>query len=295
MQKHLEAVLTDTGLSAEQVKALVDLPEDAADFKTDDFVKGVHTVVETKVKNDPEFYKGLNKENMPKEFLKVIESEQYGRAANIVRTNILKATGLSEKDFEALGEEGKKIDVFTPAFVKKVTEGKITDKELQAKLIEANQKIETLESGLPDIEKKYQGEYEGKIADYQFTTGVLTTLASVPGLKAPAKYLLTDIAAQLKGKYGFAIVNGEVELRQKDHPDLKVLNKAGTEALTLKAAVETILTADALVDKKATTTTTTTTKLNVDGDEGKGLKIGKHVASKMDKRLEEDKKLAGQA
>lgn len=114
MQKHLEQVLTDVGISADEVKKLVELPEDAKDFKTDTYVAGIRTTQETAIKNDPKFYEGLNKDNLPKEFVKQLETEQYGRAASLVRTNMLKAVGLTEKDFEALGDEGKKIDVFTP-------------------------------------------------------------------------------------------------------------------------------------------------------------------------------------
>lgn len=287
-QTHLEQVLTNAGLPADQVKTLVELPADAADFKADGYVAPIQTAVETKVKNDPKFYEGLNKENLPKEFVQKLESEQYGRAASIVRTNMLKAVGLSEKDFQELGEEGKKIDIFTPAFVKKLSEGKVSDKELQAKLIEANKKIEEHETALPELEKKYKGEYETKISDYQFSAGVLSQLASVQGLKAPAKYLTSDISNQLKAKYAFAIVDGNVELRQKDKPDLKVLTGKGTEELTLAGAITAILEADDLVDKKKVITKTDD-KIKVDVGDG-GLKISKNVNDKIAKRLKEDEK-----
>lgn len=290
-QTHLESVLKATGLPEDQVKALVDLPADAADFKTDGYVAPIRTNVETAIKNDPKFYEGLNRENLPKEFVQKLETEQYGRSAAIVRANMLKAVGLTDKEFADLGEEGKKLDVFTPAFVKKLSEGKVGDKELQAKLIEANQKIADMEAELPNTEQKYKGEYETKIAEFQLSASVLTNLATVPGLKAPAKYLTTDIVNQLKGKYAFEVVNGVPEPRQKDKPTLKVLIENGTKELTLAGAIDLILTTDDLVDKKKTTTTTTTTT-QVNTGEG-GLKISKNVNDKINKRLEEDKKLEG--
>jgi hypothetical protein len=292
-QNHLEEVLKATGLPEDQVKALVELPADAADFKTDGYVAPIRTNVETQVKNDPKFYEGLNKDNLPKEFVQKLEAEQYGRSAAIVRGNMLKAVGLTEKDFADLGEDGKKIDVFTPAFVKKLSEGKVTDKELQAKLIEANTKIQEMEAALPETEEKYKAEYATKIADFQIATGVINELASVPGLKAPAKYLADNVTNQLRAKYAFELVNGQVEIRQKDKPTLKVLTDNGTKELTLAGAIDQILTADDLVDKKkATTTTTTTTK--VDTSET-GLKISKNVDDKIKKRLAEDAKAGGQS
>lgn len=287
-QTHLVEVLKGAGLAEDQIKALTDLPEDHKEFKADDYVAPIHTTIETKVKNDPKFYEGLNKENLPKEFLKTLETEQYGRAANIVRGNMLKAVGLSEKDFAELGDEGKKIDVFTPAFAKKLSEGKVTDKELQQKLIEANQKITELETGAPAIEEKYKGQYEAKMQDFTVSSNVLAHLASVPGLKAPAKYISDKVVAELKAKYGFAISDGVVAIRQKDKPDLKVLTDNGTKELTLGGAINQILEADELIDKKkATTTTTTTTQVQTGAT---GLKVSKNVNDKIAKRLEEDKK-----
>lgn len=287
-QTHLEEVLKATGLPEDQVKALAELAADAADFKTDAFVAPIRTNVETQVKNDPKFYEGLNKDNLPKEFLKTLESEQYGRSAAQVRANMLKAVGMAEKDFAELGEDGKKIDVFTPAFVKKLSEGKVGDKELQAKLIEANTKIQEMETNIPEVEKKYKTEFDAKIADYQFQSGVLTQLASLPGLKAPAKYIVTDLTTQLKSKYHIELVDGNIELRQKDKPTLKVLIENGTKELTLAGAIDQILTADDLIDKKKTTTTTTTTTIVDTGKDG--LKMHKGVSDKVQKRIAEDAK-----
>lgn len=290
-QLHLEQVLTATGLPADQVKALVELPADAPDFKTDGYVAPIRSTVETQVKNDPKFYEGLNKDNLPKEFLKTLETEQYGRSAAQVRTNMMKALGLKEEDFKDLGEDGKKIDVFGPAFAKKIAEGKVGDKELQAKLIEANKQLEEINGKIPEIETRFKTEYETKIADFQFSNTVISTLATVAGLKAPAKFLAGEITSQLKGKYGFEVVGGVVELRQKDKPTLKVMNEKGTAELTLSDAIKNILEKDELITKK--TTTTTTTKVDVNTENGGGFKINSHVNDRINQRIAEDAKNAG--
>lgn len=289
-QVHLEQVLTAAGLTPDQVKAVVELPADAKEFKTDDYVAPIRTTVETAVKNDPKFYEGLNKDNLPKEFVKQLEAEQYGRSAAQVRTNMMKALGLKEDDFKDLGEEGKKIEVFGPAFAKKLAEGKVTDKELQTKLMEANTEIEKLKGLETDIEKKYADKYAATVTEFQIAGGVLSTLAQVQGLKAPAKYLAEGITNQLKAKYGFEIVNGMPELRQKDKPTLKVLTDNNTKELTLAGAIGEILKADGLVEDKKTTTTTTTQTVTTDGD---GLKVSKSVNDKMQKRIAEDAKAGG--
>jgi len=287
-QTHIDQVLKTAGLPEDQIKALNDLPE-GAEFKPDSFIAPIKSTFENQVKNDPKFYEGLNKENLPKEFIQKLETEQYGRAASIVRQNILKTMGMNEKDFAELGDEGKKIDIFLPAFVKKLSEGKVGDKELQAKLIEANTEIEKLKGQFPEIENKFKGEFESKMNDFAINQSILTILASVPGLTAPAKYVSERLIKDLKAKYGFSVEGDSVELRQKEKPTLKVLIDNGTKELTLTAAINQILEADGLVDKKRTTVTTQTTKVDVGQN---GLVMHQKVNDKVRKRIEEDQRAA---
>jgi hypothetical protein len=290
MQKHLEEVLTAAGLPADQVAALVALPDDAKDFKPDTFVAPVRTTIETQVKNDPKFYEGLNKENLPKEFVKQLEQEQYGRAAVIVRGNMLKAVGLAEKDFEALGDEGKKIEVFTPAFVKKLSEGKVTDKELQQKLIDANTKIAELEGATPQLEEKYKTQYEKQLSEEKTQFVVLASLAQVQGLKAPANFIADKITARLRDKYAIVVTGLDAVIRQKDKPDLKVLVDGKTE-LTLNDAILAELKAvDLVIDPKKKTDKKDGTVV-VEVEPGKGdFKLNSHVNDKISKRLAEEGK-----
>ena len=290
-QKHLETVLTSTGLPADQVKALADLPDDETEFKPDPFVAPIRTSVETQVKNDPKFYEGITKESLPKEFLQKLTAENYGATAATVRHHMMKAVGLTEKDFSELGEEGKKMEVFTPAFVKKLSDGKVGSKELQEKLIEANTKIQEMEQATPALEKKFADQYAEKLNDHTLNTNVLAHLSSVKELKAPAKYLKADMVNQLKAKYAFHVDGDNVEIRQKDKPELKVLVDNGTKVLTLAAAIDSILDADQLVEKKKTTQQQTQTIEVKTG--GGGLKISGNVNDKIAKRLEEDKKAGG--
>lgn len=286
-QKHLEQVITTVGLPADKVTELLALPEDAADFKTDGYVEPVVNTVKTQLTADPKFYEGLNKANLPKAFVQQLEQEQYGRAATVVRTNMMKALGLKEADFAELGEEGKKIEVFGPAFAKKLSEGKVTDKELQTKLMEANTTIEQLQGGQTQLEQKYEEKYQARVNDQTVGNTVLSKIAASPGLKVKASLVASTIRAKLATKYALVVVDDEVVLRQKANNTLEVLNATKTKPLTLHEAIQAELIAEDLIDtkKKVEKQEGNHTEVEAGAD---GLKLG-HVADKMKKRLEQDK------
>lgn len=289
--KHVEEVIKAAGLPAEEVKKLVDLPDDAADFKPDTHVTALRDNVATGLKNDPKFYEGLNLENLPKEVTKALEQAQYGRAAAIARTNLLKASGLTEKDFADLGEDAKKLEVFTPALMKKFSEGKITDKQLQEALQAANTELEELKGNAPKLEEKYKGEYEKKIQAYEVRTGVLSAIAAVPGLKVSPKLVLSDTLEQLRSQYHLALVNGDVVLRQLEKPELKVLTANNTKELTLADALTELLTKENAIDVEAAKKKTQqqTSSTTVESDKKGGLKLG-HTNDKVQKMLDSENK-----
>lgn len=287
--KHFEQVLQTAGLSADQIKALNELPEDAPDFKPDSYVAPINSAIETRVKNDPKFYETLNKENLPAEFITKLKGEVYGGEAGKVRHHLLKGLGLTEQDFADLGEDFKKFEIFTPAVIKKISEGKVSDKELQKKLIEANQQIEELKAAGPKTEEKFKADFDAKVSEFQVQHAVITTLASVPGLKAPAEFLNDRIVKELKSKFAFAVdESGAVELRQKDKPTLKALNANNTKELSLSDAISAILETKQLIDKKATQTQTGQT-VTVTPGQGK-LVMSSNVNDKVQQRIAEDAK-----
>jgi len=287
-QNHIDQVLKTAGLPEDQIKALKELPDETKDFKPEAYIAPIKTAFETQVKNDPKFYEGLNEENLPTEFVEKLVAKNYGAAAGKVRHHMLKAVGLSEKDFSDLGDDFKKMEVFTPAFVKKLSEGKVGDKELQAKLIEANTELEKLKGEIPGIETKFKSDYESKVNDFTINQNILTILASVPGLKAPAKWVSDGVIKDLKSKYAFAVENGNVELRQKDKPTLKPLTDHNTKELTLTDAINQMLEAGDLIDKKKSSVITPgPTNVNAGPS---GLKLPKHVNDKSNKLIADQAK-----
>jgi len=283
-------VLKATGLAEDQIKALQELPDEVKDFKPESYTQPIYTAAETRLKNDPKFYDSLNKENLPKEFLEKFRAENYGATAAVVRQHLLRGSGMTEKDFADMGEDFKKMDLFTPAFIKKVTEGKVGDKELQAKLIEANQEIVALKAKTPELETKYKTEFELKVQELAISNAVVTALSSVQGLKAPVEFVNEKITAILKSKYALVSENGIVEVRQKDKPTLKALTANNTKELSLTEAINQILDERELIDKKATTREQ---QHIIVGSSENGLKISKHVKDKIDKLKAEDKVAAG--
>lgn len=291
---HLEQVATAAGLTPDAVKAIVELPADAKDFTPDAHVTALRDNVATALKNDAAFYEGLTVDKLPQPVQKALEAQQYGRAATIARTNMLKTAGLKEDDFKELGEEGKKLDVFIPALIAKFAAGKITDKQLQEGLQKANQELEELKGQLPTLEKKYADQYETKVAGFQNSANVLATIAQVPGLKVPASLVGRAVQEKLAATYALVLVNGQTELRQLSNPQLKVLVDNGTKELTLERAVTEILNTEKAIDegaaKKATTKETGKTEIENNGDGT--LKLSTHVNGRLAKRLEQESKTA---
>jgi hypothetical protein len=291
-QKHLEQVLTAGGLTPDQVKAIVDLKDDATDFKAEDQIAPILTSVETRIKNDPKFYEGINETNLPKEFLRKLEGAQYGRSATEVRKNVIANLGLNEADFA--GDEFKPLDKFLPAVLAKITSGKLTDKDLQQKLVEANTKLAQMEADLPNVEKRHKDAAEERISNMTFDLQVMTTLGSVPGLKVGAAVISDKIAAMIKSKYAFEIVGGIAEPRQKDKPTLAAMSTDGKKILTLKDVVEETAKSLDVIDpewdkKKKTVQQNGKTTLDVDPEAGKGFKVSPHVKGKIEKQIEKEK------
>ena len=294
--KHIEQVLTTTGLTADQVKALNELKDDAADFKVDDYVNPIKTGYETALKNDPKFYEGLKIDALPEPVRKELQASQYGRAASEVRATVLKNAGLTEDQFADLGDEGKKITVFIPALVKKLAEGKITDAELQKKLVEMTNKVAELEQQTPTIEKTLQEKYDSQLATKVFDLTVGTKIASIPGLQVGAEIVTPGILNAIKNKYALVNVDGAIELRQKANNNLKPLSADGKKELTLDDAIMIEATAAKIYDpKKKTEKIGGTTSVDIDPEKGGGLAFAPHLKAQMEKRLEEDKKALGQS
>lgn len=279
-QEHLNSLIQTLGIEEADVKTILELPAEG-EFKPDDYVGKVKTNIETQVKNDPKFWEGLNEENVNEVLKKKIEAQQYGRAANIVRQKALKALGIKEEDLGDLTDDEKKnIETYISKAAEKYASTKVSDKQLQADLVEARKKLEDLEADIPTREGKIKQDYETKYNNEKLDFIILAELATVENLKAPAQYLVQKLATELKDENTFVINGLKATPKQKTNPNLDVLD--GAKVMSLKDLIVRKLKADGLIAEPAKPGTQKgTTTVVVEPDENGGLAISSHVLDKI--------------
>lgn len=289
---HIKSLLTGIGIDDAQADTLLAMDEEAAkSFKPDDIVKKVQDSIETKIKNSHEFWEGLDEKNINEGLKKKIEAQQYGRASNVVRKDVLKSFGLTEDEFKELGEEGKKIEVFLPHAAKLMANKSKVDETLQKQFIEAQKQNEKYAAELPELEKTYQQKYENEYKDKVVDTFVLAEVSKEQAnITAPANYIYDKISAKLKQEYALVTTATGVELRQKANPSLKVLVDGSSKELSFSDAVKNILKSDNLYteEKKPGGTPSTVTIIGENGLEKS--KLSGHVSAKVAKQIEAEAK-----
>lgn len=291
-QEHLNSLLTEAGFDQTDIEAVMALANPAADAAPEvieaskkalePFIGKLNTNVSTRIKNDPKFWETLDENNINEGFKKKIETQQYGRAANITKQKFLKLLGYTDADIVDMSEEEKsKLELFIPKVAEKWQSSKSSDKEMQKQLVEARKKLEELELDIPVREGKIKQDYESNFNAEKLDFIILAELATVENLKAPAQYLAQKIAAELKEENAFVINGLKAVPKQKANPALDVLE--GSKALSLKDLIVKKLTADGLIgdpnkkdDKKSGIST-----VDVDPDGKGGLQISSHIAEKI--------------
>lgn len=283
--EYLKPLLTGLGIDEKKADELLNIPEDKQkDFKPDEVVDAAKKTWETKLKNDPEFLGSLSEDVLPEPIIKSIESKQYGKAAAMTRQHLIKGMGLTDADFEDLGDDGKKIQVFVKRAVEKFVAGKSTDEKLQNDLIAARKELDKLKEEEPqkltELENRFKTESDARMFEFI----VLTNLANFKNLKVPVSYVVDKVTAKLKSTYAFEVEGMDATPKQKNNPKLDVI--VGTDKLTLGKAIEKILTDDDLLAKEVTPTKEKgNIQIDVEGSGGE-LKISSHIADKIKKVME---------
>lgn len=290
MPSHIETVLTSLGISAEDATAILAVPEaDQATYDVKPIAEKVKANYQTQFKNDPSFFDDITLDKLPQDVKKKVESNQYGRAASIMRDKLIKGLGMTEADYADLSDDQKeKLELFVPAIADKYSKTKAGDKQLQQDLIDARKKLEQFG---PDYEQniatKYKSEAEQQITQAIFNANLVGDLAGIEGLKISAGDLAPIAAAALAAKYGY-VKSGDfsIELRQKANPEMKVLKEGSSQELTLKEALQMIAVEKNWVDKKADPQDPGTGggKLNIKPEGGK-LVMAPHLQDKINKKI----------
>lgn len=282
-QQHLNTVLTEAGIDAKDIETILGLPAEDTTFKAGDYVGKINSGAETRLKNDPKFWEGLDENNVNETLKKKIESQQYGRANNIVRQKVMKAFGLKDEDLADMTDDEKKsLETYVTKAAEKYTSTKASDKELQKELIAAKKRAEELEADIPVKEGALKTSLEAKYNNEKIDFIILAELATIENLKAPAQYLLANLAASLKEENAFVISGVKAQPKQKANPALDVLD--GAKVLTLKDLIVKKLTADGLIgDKPDPLKNSGRSKVDVDPDGKGGLKISPHIMAQIEK------------
>lgn len=279
-QEHLNTLVTAAGLETADVEAILALPAEGEQDLTS-YSSKLHSAVETQIKNDPRFWEELNEENVNEAFRKKIESQQYGRAANIVRQKTLKVLGLKEEDLgDMTDDEKKNVETYISRAAEKYASTKVSDKQLQSDLLEARKKLEELEADIPTREGKLKQDYETKFNNEKLDFIILAELATIENLKAPAQYLIQKLAGELKEENAFQVNGLRAVPKQKSNPNLDVLE--GSKALTLKDLIIKKLKADGLIaepDKPGKQSGKVSVDVEPDG--AGNLGISSHILEKI--------------
>lgn len=275
--------MTSVGLEQTDIDAVLALPADTQDFKPESYTGKIHTSIETKVKNDPSFWEGLDENNVNETLKKKIEAQQYGRAANIVRQKTLKALGLKEEDLADIPEEERKnLETFISKAGEKYASSKAGDKELQKQLQETRKKLEDLEADIPVKETKLKQEYETAFNNEKLDFIILAELATIENLKAPAQYLASKITSELKSENNFVISGMKAHPKQKANPALDILD--GSKVVGLKDLIIKKLKADNLIEEKQAPPPRNG-KVEVEPDGKGGLEISSHILDKINANI----------
>lgn len=285
--KAVETLLSELGLEESKINELINADEN---YSIDDISSSLKSNISSQLKNSSEFWNELDEKNIPPAFMKKIESQQYGRAANIVRQNLLKGLGMSEKDFADLGEDAKKIEVFSKELSKRLASGKVNDQTIQKELIEAREKIEELENSIPGIREEVSKKIIDEYNNEKINLIILSELSLVGGLKVPPKYIADKISDTLKNEYHINLNGNSAELRQKENPQLKVL--AGSKEVTLRDAIVNFLKNDSLIEESGSGSGNPPGKGRVTLEVGgsNGFSLG-HLNDKIKSRLIEEQKV----
>lgn len=263
---HLQQLIEKIGLEKTDVDAIVALPDDAKDFKPEDYVAKVNTNYENRFLNDNTFLGKIDIAKLPATLTKSIEAGQYGRFINEFKALATKQgidlADLTEEEAKSLNKMGEKV------FEK--YKGKLGSPEavqkLQADLSKALSEKAALETEAPT---KLEEAKKGVRTEMQATIERLMAaneLAAIKELKVRPALVVDGVMQAIRSKYTVTSTKDELVLTQKANPQLEVFDSAGKK-ITFKDAL--------LAEAKELDLLNPEQK---EGDEDKGGK-GKHTVT----------------
>lgn len=272
MPEQHKKILAALGLAKEQIEAIEAItPDQAKDFKIEDFVETVKYNFQTQFLNDDGFLEGIPEERTSKTVKKNIESAQYARFMNEMK-DVAKELNIDFADLSAENQKSLK-GFYRETFKKGLTKAGNTQAlvELQDKLSQAladKTNLETTtEKRVSDAIAAESKKYGAKLEK----SAINSMLANVKGLTVKPEYISEGVLNKVKERFT-PVFNPETmafDLKKKDNPVLDVL-KADGKKQTFNEVVMDILKEDELWKEPAAGAAPPPTQtIQVNGDSAK--------------------------
>jgi len=231
----VEKLLTELGLEDGSLDSITD--ETINDVK-EKIVSGI----KSKLLEDEEFYKGIDKARLPKEFFNEKFNEGVTKIAAQSKGAIDKHFGLTEADKADFSEEDKKeitryIAKATELYKAKTSSNKDLS-TLQDENLSLKQQIEAKENEMKSVAEKFNSEFNEKLTiketEWLAKNEALSLQKNVP---VSVALVFDKVFGTIKSKYTVVIEDGVAQIRKKDNPTFKVQAANSKEFMTLKDAL----------------------------------------------------------
>lgn len=231
-----EKLLKDLGLDD-------DLATSLTDEKLEEAKGLIVNTIKSKLLEDEEFYKGLDKSRLPKEFFNDKFNEGISKISATSKAAIDKHFGLTEADKAEFSEDEKKdvtkyIARATELYKSKTSNNKDLS-TLQDENLALKQQLEAKENEMKSIQEKFDSDFKEKLTaketEWLAKSEALSLQQHIP---VPVTLVFDKVFDVIKAKYSVVIEDGKANIRKKDNPSFKVPKKdSNKEYMTLKDAI----------------------------------------------------------
>lgn len=306
MAEQHDKFLAALGVSADTIKKLNELtPEQLKDFKADELAMPVTQSYETRFLNDNNFLKKLQIEKLPESILKTIEGNQYGRFMTELKEVAEKELGLKIDTFSE--DEQKSLKKFfrkaNADYVQLKAGDKTTLTELQKQLSNALRDKEQVETDaqkrITDAVQLEKNRLNSSIEKLSMKSHLSSLHQNGFELKVNPDYIVDAVIGKMKSKYAINVGDDfTIDIKQKDNPQLDILNKSG-QKVTFDEALLEVLNADKMVTKieqqQGNGQEQQPVKIKIGGDGKSTTELPSYISKNIQANIDAEKKAVGQS
>jgi hypothetical protein len=231
----LEKLVSELGLEESMLTSLTD--ENLNDAK-----EAIVNGIKSKLLEDEEFYRGIDKARLPKEFFNEKFNEGVNKIAAQSKGAIDKHFGITEADKAEFSEEERKEITRYIARATEIYKSKTNNNKdlstLQDENLSLKQQIEANQLEMKSVEEKFNSDFNEKLTvketEWLAKNEALSLQKNVP---VSVGLVFDKVFNTVKLKYNVVIEDGVAQIRKKDNPTFKVQSANGKEYMTLKDAL----------------------------------------------------------